>query len=1518
MKLFLRSFLMLFLFSIVNVSVKGQSASFTASITSGCSPIVVDFTNTTGCATCTYTWDLDNGTMPIHTTDCSGSYITPGTYTVTLTAVSSSGVTTTYTQTIVVYPSPTVTFTASETSICPGQTVTFTSTSTGGVSGALTYIWNFGDGTSSTLATPSKTYPTPGNYNVTLAVTNSEGCTTTLTVPAYIHVNTPPSAGFSAPVTTFCDPPATATFTSTSSGTGPFTYAWRFGDGGTGTGSPATHTYSSTGSYNVTLVVTDANGCEDSVTIPSYITVTTGTTAAFTYPDTVCVYSNVTFTNTSGPHIASYWTYGDGNTGTGDPGTNAYGHPGTYTVTLIIYNGSCYDTVRHNIVVLAGPATSFTFTPVEPCPPPSAMTFTGTAPAGTTVTWLYGDGGTGTGVSSAHTYADTGTYTVSMISTNPHTGCTDTITHTFTIYGLVGVISAVAASGCVPEAVTFGVSAYTTAPGPPPTPYPYAITGWSWTFGDGSASVGSTPTHTYTAEGTYNAVVTITTANGCTVTDTTQIKVGAPPVITFSVSPAHACYHDNSITFTAIIISGPVNGYFWEFGDGTTLSDTTSPVHHTYMVPGVFSETVIPYYNGCPGAPVVLTNNIRIDSPKAVGHDVVLCSPVNNVDFMDVSIGADSQLWLFGDGTTSTLINPTHAYPSDTTYTATLIVNNTASGCSDTAYLIVDLHRPVVNFTASDSAICKDGYAIFTPTVTGGTATSFSWYVNGIYEEDSSAIYSDTFYTTGRFTVMLIIADQNHCRDTFTRTNYELVAKPVVSFTEVPPTACWPLSATFTDHSTDVAGASLTSYIWLFGDGATTTITTGTAAHTFTVTGAVTTEEIVTDNIGCKDTGSLALTIYHPVASFTASNTHPCTHDSVLFTNTSTGIVSSYWKFGDGGTSTLNSPWHTYSVAGPYTVTLAVTDSHGCTDTTVSTSYINVSAPAASFYMSDSVSICPPITVHFINTSTGAVSYNWSLGDGSTSAAFGPSDLYIATGYYTVTLIATNSFGCTSEAIGHVDIFGYSGAFSYNADSGCVPLTIHFNALISNVPNIIWDFADGSTSAVSFSDSIVHTYLNPGAYVPKLILSDNSGCKSSSVGADTIKVDAVTPGFTTIPNPVCLGGSFSLSDTSKSYWSVITEQNWTFDGTVSTIPSPTFTINVVGTYPASLTVTDAWGCTANVSENVMVYAPPVITVTPDTTICVGDAATLTGFGGVSYTWSPTATLSCTMCNPTFASPIVITQYTVTGTDEHGCSNTDTTSVFLKTLTVSVARGDTQICDGIITPLYDSGGTKYTWIPGTGLNNPYIADPLASPNVTTTYMAIAQLSSCIPDTNYVTIIVHPLPTVDAGPDQTLVAGSVAQLSATGTLIYKYAWDNTSSLSCDSCPNPVASMTVTTTYTIQVSTTFGCTNSDSVTIHLFCDQSQLFIPNSFTPNGDGQNDVFYPRGTGVSIIKSFRIYNRWGEMLFERSGIQINDASNAWDGTYNGGSPRPDVYVYIIDAICDTGEPMNLKGDVTIIR
>ena len=1516
--LFLKIFVFLSIFFSAHAA-HALTSNFTADHVSGCSPLVVNFTNTSTGAT-SYYWDLGNGTNST-LTNVSGSYITPGTYTVTLIAYSGSS-STTHTLTITVFPSPIVSFVATDTSVCPGSAVTFTSTSSPGVPGAVTYIWNFGDGFTSTAASPTHVYATPGFYNVTLSITNSQGCVTTTTVSSYIHVFNHSVPNFSAAVTYFCRAPGNAVFTNTTTGIGPFNYLWNFGDGGTSTLANPTHNYTGTGSYTVKLTVVDANGCIDTVTRLNYIFVG-NMTANFTSVATACVFNNVTFYNTSSPHSTSSWTFGDGGGSTSDTANHVYGAPGTYNVRLIIYNGYCYDTVIHTITILPQPTGSFTSSPVVPCQAPATITFTGTVPSGSTVNWIYGDGGTGTGSTSNHTYAGNGVYTAQMIITNSN-GCKDTVSQPVTINDLVLLInpSPTTASGCVPLTVTFNttVSTYIPAPGP----YPAAVTSYTWNFGDGSAVLTgvSSPSHIFTAVGIYSTICTVTTANGCTKKDTVIVSVGTPPVVNFTATPTHVCYR-KSVTFTAHVVSGPVDVYSWDWGDGTTQIDSTPNTSHVFAYPGSFTVTLVAYYNGCPSLPFVYSP-IIVDSPKAIIASAYHCDPYTRVTFSDMSLGNDAPLWFFGDGTWSTSDTPNHTYPSTGIYTAILTTYNIASGCRDTTSVPLNLIPPVLQMFADDTTICSGDTVHFTRIVTGSTAIQNFWDVNGVcLDFDTSANFNYWFPTAGIYSIRYRVRDQHGCMDTTVHNNWILSSHPVANFNAVPVIGCAPLIVTFTDASTPTTSTYLTNYKWAFGDASltsTASVSIPTASHTYTAAGTYSVKEIITDNIGCKDsiTRPSLITVWRPHASFLSSTGFPCINTLVHFTNLSASIVSSYWMFGDGATSTLSSPDHAYSNLGSYTVRLAVTDANGCTDTATYVNYIVVAKPTAHFYMDDSFSICPPLAVHYFNTSTGATSYNWTFGDGGTSVLASPGNLYTSGGIYTVTLIATDAHGCKDTALGHAIVYGSAGGFSYAPLMGCAPLAVHFSAALSNVPNIVWDFADGTTFSTSMSDTTTHYYVYPGAYVPKLILSDNTGCQSSSLGVDTIKVDAVRPGFTTNPNPICVNSTVAYVDTSGSYFSTITSWHWVFSPTdTSNISGPTQFYNTVGTFPVTLVVKDGWGCVGTVTKNITVNPPPTIVASKDTTVCVGDPATLSATGGVSYTWVPLP-VTCNTCQTTQASPVVITTYTVTGTDANGCVNTDTVTVYLRTHTFSAAWGDSEVCRLVPVPLFDTGGTKYTWIPSSGLTSSTIFNPVATPSVTTTYTVIAQLASCIPDTNYVTVIIHPLPTVDAGPDQRLVAGSHAQINATGTNIFHIDWVPGSTLSCDTCLDPIANNFSSTTYTANVTTDFGCRASDSVTIYLFCDESQIFIPNTFTPNGDGQNDIFYPRGSGVSKIKAFRIYNRWGELLFERTNININDAGNSWDGSFNGGNVRPDVYVYLVDAVCDTGEPIFIKGDVTIIK
>ena len=165
---------------------------------------------------------------------------------------------------------------------------------------------------------------------------------------------------------------------------------------------------------------------------------------------------------------------------------------------------------------------------------------------------------------------------------------------------------------------------------------------------------------------------------------------------------------------------------------------------------------------------------------------------------------------------------------------------------------------------------------------------------------------------------------------------------------------------------------------------------------------------------------------------------------------------------------------------------------------------------------------------------------------------------------------------------------------------------------------------------------------------------------------------------------------------------------------------------------------------------------------------------------------------------------------------------------------------------------------------------------------------------------------------------IIAGNSINLFATSTNTISYVWEPSTTLSCATCQSPVANPTETTTYIVTAYNELGCEAKDEVTIFLICDNGQLFLANTFTPNGDGHNDRFYPQGKGMLNILQFSIYNRWGEKVFEANNIQPNNDLIGWDGTYKGETLTPDVYVYVVKAVCYTGDIIEVKGDISLIR
>ena len=211
--------------------------------------------------------------------------------------------------------------------------------------------------------------------------------------------------------------------------------------------------------------------------------------------------------------------------------------------------------------------------------------------------------------------------------------------------------------------------------------------------------------------------------------------------------------------------------------------------------------------------------------------------------------------------------------------------------------------------------------------------------------------------------------------------------------------------------------------------------------------------------------------------------------------------------------------------------------------------------------------------------------------------------------------------------------------------------------------------------------------------------------------------------------------------------------------------------------------------------------------------------------------------------------------------------------------------------------------------------------MASPTVTTTYTVTgSDTKSCFSGTATVVVQVVANPTVSfADTAVTILQGTSYTLTSnTSPDVVRWLWLPPADLSCNSCAQPVARARQTTTFTETVFNQYGCSASANFTIIVLCNQKGIYIPNTFSPNGDGMNDVFYPRGTGLYSIKSMRIFNRWGQAVFERINFKADDAANAWDGKYKGQLQPAGVYVYVIETICENGTVLTSKGDVTLLR
>ena len=812
-----------------------------------------------------------------------------------------------------------------------------------------------------------------------------------------------------------------------------------------------------------------------------------------------------------------------------------------------------------------------------------------------------------------------GTYPVKVVANNPTSdGCSGVqeIDYDLQVFNPPIAGFNFNSNGCVTSPINFIDTSNTGG---------RQIIQWNWNFGDASTSSVQNPSHTYTSPGSYSPALSVITDIGC-VSDiaTKNIILTQLPVANFSNSlPSCA---GKAITFNDLsTVSGgsAIAKWFWDFGDGSPIVTATSNTSqtHTYTFPGNYNVTLkVETATGCQS--IVFSKSITINQiPAASFLFGNACLPNANMQFTDQSGSNDpthpqiTYQWDFGDGSTSTIQNPSHVFASTGPFNVSLTATN-FWGCTNTATKNVNTiyAEPQAAFVAPVQ-VCMGSPANFTDqsTVIGSTVAQWLWNFG---DATTSALQNPVknYTVAGTYTVTLTITSAAGCISTAATKTVIVNALPTASFNTSTP-ACATKDITFTDASSPNSG-NLSKWTWNFGDGNNAVLNSAAPfIHNYTNPGTYNVTLQVETNKGCVSTViTKPITINEiPHAGFISPEV--CLTDpSAPFIDTSkisTGNIAAWqWNFGDANanagnpnTSTLQNPSHRYSLVGNYTATLIVTSNNGCMDTISQSFTVNGSLPLANFTVQNANALCSNQTATITDASS-----------------------------------------------------------------------VDFGNIVKT--EIYWDWTNDPT--VKTIDDVpapgklyTHTYPEFGTPATKTVtvrMISYSGISCLNVLTKTITLLATPILRFDVLNEVCSNAP-SFQITQASITNGLTGTGIFSGPGVS--PSGLFNPNTAtaGVHTIRYTFTAANNCSSYIEQTIAVNPTPNALAGPDKTVLEGGVVQLTpalnaGFP-VTYTWTPPTGLNNPNAPDPLASPVDDITYTMKVTSDKGCTSSD--QVFVKVL-----------------------------------------------------------------------------------------------------------------------------------------------------------------------------------------------------------------------------------------------------------
>ncbi|MEN9686523.1 MAG: hypothetical protein RLZZ28_2309 [Bacteroidota bacterium] len=560
---------------------------------------------------------------------------------------------------------------------------------------------------------------------------------------------------------------------------------------------------------------------------------------------------------------------------------------------------------------------------------------------------------------------------------------------------------------------------------------------------------------------------------------------------------------------------------------------------------------------------------------------------------------------------------------------------------------------------------------------------------------------------------------------------------------------------------------------------------------------------------------------------------------------------------------------------------------------------------------------CKDFSVLFENlsTSSSVTGYLWDFGDKirNIDTVPAPSHIYSDTGRFVARLTVTGPRGCIGSDSTVVYVYpGFTPGIKVVGTCFLNPFQFNDGTLspYGTVNSWRWDFGDVSTDAdTAITKNASYKYATSGARTISLSVSNTKGC------TDSVQLNYLIGDKPVIQLPfrdtlICNIDSLPIPINSRGIISWTPNKNILFASTANPVVFPKDSTR----YYVSLNDN---GCIA--TDSVMVNVLPFIKVNLglDTLICKTDSIRLHPISdALSYRWkSSSGTAVGNIKNP-FVQPLVNTAYYVTA-NLGKCEDKDTVLVKVAPYPIAIAGPDTAICFGNRLLLKSTiVGSSISWSPAASLINEHTATPTAGPSKTTAYiLRVTDTVGCnkaVYDT--ITVAVSPPVKASAGNDTMAIPNQPMQLNASGGVSYK--WSPEIGLSNPSIANPVALLDAGTDsikYKVRVSDANGCFADDEIIIRYNKTGPDIFVPTAFTPNADGKNDFLKPVTIGIAQLNYFRIYNRWGELVFSTTVM-----GKGWDGMYRSKPQPSNTYVFETEGIDYTGKIVFRKGTSVLIR